>query len=268
MTDIFSYGNDDPNVTVGNQWVQLKFYQSVNVGMNWTTGLPALTNANFALNALDGATPVSVADPFKPLTLPEDYESISRTITLWFNPAANPSIAPNASYQLQSLGLIDAAGRIIPDASYNFTTGSVISPEVVPPSPEPISIQDFSVLTDAFVTTTDGVGSADFRVLSVEPEESFVESDANSGRIVIKFSATPGSDYVTGQYFKAQRKPISRGMSRWQNIPVEVSFDTDVPWVYVDFPSLDATPVFNQAGSEYFEPGYKYRVKISKDVGT
>lgn len=267
MTDI-SFGSDDPNITVGNEWVQLKFYQSVNVGMNWTTGLPALTNANFRLNSLDGATPASVENPFKPLTLPDDYESISRTITLWFNPAANPSITPSSSYQLQTVGLIDAAGRSIPPANYNFTTGSDVSPEVVPPPPEPISITDHSVLTDVFVLPGATTGGEGLAITSVDPEDSFVDPDANNGRIVIKFSAPLDPEFVSDRYFKAQRKPMSRGMSRWQNIHVEVSFDTSLPWVYVDFPSLDATPVYNQAGTTYFEPDYKYRVKVSKDVGT
>ena len=39
------------------------------------------------------------------------------------------------------------------------------------------------------------------------------------------------------------------------------------PEVYVDFPSLDATPSFNTDGKQYFESNYKYRIIVSKDVG-
>jgi hypothetical protein len=40
------------------------------------------------------------------------------------------------------------------------------------------------------------------------------------------------------------------------------------PEVYVDFPSLDdATPSYFTEGKNYFEKGYKYRIKISKDIG-
>jgi hypothetical protein len=37
--------------------------------------------------------------------------------------------------------------------------------------------------------------------------------------------------------------------------------------VYIDFPSLDATPSYFTADKDYFEQGYKYRIKISKDIG-
>ncbi len=37
--------------------------------------------------------------------------------------------------------------------------------------------------------------------------------------------------------------------------------------VYVDFPSNDATPVYNDSDGEYYETGYKYRIILSKDIG-
>ena len=39
------------------------------------------------------------------------------------------------------------------------------------------------------------------------------------------------------------------------------------PEVYVDFPSLDATPSFNTDDLSYFETGYKYRIIVSENIG-
>ena len=37
--------------------------------------------------------------------------------------------------------------------------------------------------------------------------------------------------------------------------------------LYVDFPSMDATPSYFAAGATYFENDYKYRIIVSKDIG-
>jgi hypothetical protein len=39
------------------------------------------------------------------------------------------------------------------------------------------------------------------------------------------------------------------------------------PKVFVDFPSLDATPSYYSSGLNYFETGYKYRIIVSKNIG-
>ena len=85
--------------------------------------------------------------------------------------------------------------------------------------------------------------------------------------MTVEFNARPASNFLNSKYFKAQRKKIQRTPTRWETIEVEISMHSWKPEVYVDFPSTDATPVYNTAGSDYYESGYKYRIIVSKDVG-
>jgi hypothetical protein len=64
-----------------------------------------------------------------------------------------------------------------------------------------------------------------------------------------------------------QRKKIQTHPARWQNLTTQVSIHSWKPEVYIDFPSLDATPVYFTSGKDYFETSYKYRIILSKDIG-
>jgi hypothetical protein len=68
-------------------------------------------------------------------------------------------------------------------------------------------------------------------------------------------------------YFKVQRKIIQRTPARWETLEPRVSMHSWKPDVYVDFPSLDATPSYYTDGPDYFETGYKYRIVISENIG-
>jgi hypothetical protein len=86
------------------------------------------------------------------------------------------------------------------------------------------------------------------------------------GRITLKFNKMPAASYINSTYFKAQRKVMQRDFARWESVPVQYSVDTVKPWVYLDFPSTDASPVYHTSGKAYFPLDYKFRVRVSKDI--
>ena len=59
-----------------------------------------------------------------------------------------------------------------------------------------------------------------------------------------------------------QRKKIQKSPSRWESVETRVLMHSWKPEVYVDFPSLDATPSYYSDNKDYFETGYKYRIII------
>ena len=82
------------------------------------------------------------------------------------------------------------------------------------------------------------------------------------------FNERPASNFLSNKYFLCQRKKIQRSPSRWEQVTSDIKMHSWKPEVYVDFPSLDeATPSYFVSGKEYFEKGYKYRIRISKDIG-
>ena len=249
---------NDPAVTLEEDGLSVKFYQSLKAS--------AVSNANFKIFT-NTATPVEVAGALRTIDMTEDYNSISRVVRLYF---AAPLTA-GTNYFLRVSGLITTSGASVPAIDYAFTTTGEAPEfsELVPP-PEPVFVEDHSIIEvfDADDIVEGNGANIGFYIEGQDPEDPFVEPESNSGRVTIKFSARPAGNYVTPAYFKAQRKLISRAMNRWENVTTQVSLDGDRPWVYVSFPSLDATPVYGTAGREYFADGYKYRIKISKDVGT
>jgi hypothetical protein len=94
-----------------------------------------------------------------------------------------------------------------------------------------------------------------------------LSNDYNYGRVTVTFNEKPASNFLNNRYFLCQRKKIQKGPSRWENITTSVSTHSWRAEVYIDFPSLDATPSYFTADKDYFEQGYKYRIKISKDIG-
>lgn len=237
-----------------NAWVSIKFPQTVSVS--------SLTNEHFRL-FLNVSTPVEIIDPFNPIQIINDYDSISRVLTLRFKTQLNP----DTPYLLTVTGLYDPAGRVLLDEEYYFTSTNSPQPSPLVPIPEPTYVIDYSVIPDAF--SVDSVHeSSGFYITSTEPEDPFIDNDFNNGRVIVKFSIPPNGNFVNSQYFKAQRKSLTRGFSRWESVIARVSLDGERPWVYVDFPSTDATPSYYLSGKTYFETGFKYRIKISKNIGT
>ena len=134
---------------------------------------------------------------------------------------------------------------------------------------EEILIEDKSVRADAFSTVQILAKNPNFYIVSVDPENGafYIDRKYSDGRVTVEFNARPASNFLNTKYFKAQKKKIQRTPSRWENVGAKVSMHSWKPEVYIDFPSPDATPVFNVDGKEYYTTGYKYRVILSKDIG-
>lgn len=221
-----------------------------------------LVDDSFALY-LDSVTPVST--PFESIDVLKDYNSISRLLVLTFKAVLSAS----SDYQLRISGLKDASGTVLLDETYDFTTGSTAPSSTLPPTPDVVEIVDKSIRSNAFTSETVFVSNPDFYIVESDPEnfDLFLDAGYNSGRISITFSVAPDDSFISPTYFKAQRKLISKEPGRWEKVSAIVSIDSNDPIVYIDFPSDDATPVYTQPGKSYFTPGYKYRIRISKDVG-
>lgn len=240
-----------------DEYVTLKF--------DATVKLTSITLDKFSL-FIAAATPPEVTDPFRPIVLIDDYDTISRLLRLYYN---NP-LEASTTYTFYADGLIDVAGLDLPSASYSFTTGTSPAPTLpaIPVEP-PVVIEDHSIRSDAFTAEVIFAANPDFYITETDPEinELMVDPGRNAGRVTVKFSVRPAAHFANAAYFKAQKKTIQRAPTRWLTIDAQYSLDSTRPWVYVDFPSNDATPVYGVAGQTYFEPGTKYRIRISKDVG-
>jgi hypothetical protein len=244
-------------LVVGTTTLKVKFLRSVKVS--------TIANERFLLQQ-NFATPVAVADPFKPIAVSTDYEGIARILTLYFS----TNLSPSTPYRFTVTGLKDAAGTTIPSEYADFTSQVVTTPaasDPMPPVSEPISIEDYSIKAIGFGDLL-VAPNPDFYVVVTDPpkDDPVVATSHANGRVTVKFSATPQSSFVNTTYFKAQRKKIQRTFSRWESVGVLVAADASKPWVYVDFPSTDATPVYGTVGKEYFPVDWKYRLRVLADV--
>lgn len=237
-------------------------YSTIRIKFSTIPKISSITNSNFELSE-NAATPIVM--PFRNIDTAYDYDTVGRILTL----RLNSLLKSNTNYQLTINDLTDAADRLIASEFFDFTTGVVIASSVLPPEQETVLIRDRSIRSHAFLAGNTILNpNPDFYIVSSSPEdqEVLVPSDTNAGRITIVFSVQPSMRFINSQYFKAQRKLVQRAPSRWETIDAQISLDANQPWVYVDFPSDDAVSVYNVSGHTYFANGYKYRVKISKNV--
>ncbi len=249
---------------VTNGYVKLKFINTIKL----TSIVPEV----FTLST-DSATPVVVTDPFDDFTVADNYNTLSRTLTLYWN---SGKLEPTTDYTLTIDGLLDAASRALDEGVVNFTTSASVEPdttEVEPPEPAPVEIEDHSILTGldfSIVEEPEEVSDEEFAVTSADPEDGafFLDQDYARGRVSITFTQRPNIEKVNSTYFKAHRKPVQRQAIRWESLDAQISIDSSDPVVYIDFPSLDDEPVYYTADSDYFEDGYKYRVVVSKGLST
>lgn len=224
----------------------------------------------------DEATPVQIGAPFVTINLLEDYNTVSRGLELTWNEDA---LEPDTEYTLTISGLKNVIGQTLEDWVVEFSTGAQVNDPLdgLPPAATPVSIIDYSIVSSAYDTMIINPETQGFRVVSSDPElgDYYLPPDYNDGRVEIVFSQAPATSSVTVRNFKAQRRLITRGPTRWENVDVELSQHNKT--VYVDFPSIDhypetATPatdvVYNTSGYEYFSENYKYRIIASKDIST
>jgi len=249
---------------VANYYTYAADWTAVSIKFEKTLKVSSITSSCFTLTK-NSATPV--LSPFKSIDIRRDFDTISRALKLYFAEA----LESDTDYTLTIQNLKDATSTTIPTTTDDFTTGTVASPYPdLPPDNPPIYVEDKSIRSEVFLTATSiTTTNPNFYIKEFDPEdrELMVENDYNSGRIIIKFSQAPSPQFINNDYFKAQRKIIQRQPARWEIVDIRVSRDHVNPWVYIDFPSTDATPVYLQPDKEYYEDGYKYRIKILKDVG-
>jgi hypothetical protein len=249
------------NATVTANTVIIKFGRTVKIS--------SLLNQNFIVET-DSATPSAVTNPFKTIESLIDYNQINRTLTLYWK-VILPS---NSQYRIKVKNLVDAAGAVIPEEYISFATQTeAATPNILNTSQAPILnqvlVEDKSIRSDIETGYKILAKNPNFYIESVVPKNGdfFITEDENNGRVVIKFNQRPASNFINSKYFKVQRKKIQKTPVRWESVIANVSMHSWKPEVYVDFPSDDATPVYNMDNKLYFEDNYKYRIIVSSEVG-
>lgn len=233
-----------------------------------TVKISSIINSNFTVETTH-ATPLQVQSPFAPINTITDFNQISRTLRLFWD----VQLTSGQEYLIRVSNLLDALNETISEEKIKFTKLDDATPSTISSLQEPeyeeILIEDRSIRTDAFSTVQILAKNPNFYIISINPSNGdfYLDNDYSNGRVTVEFNARPASNFLNSKYFKAQRKKIQRTPTRWETIEVEISMHSWKPEVYVDFPSTDATPVYNTAGSDYYESGYKYRIIVSKDVG-
>ena len=247
--------------SVGIDKVKIKFGRTVKIS--------SLTNARFIVQTTD-ATPSAVTDPFKTINTLADYNTISRTLTLYWNKV----LVSGQEYYIRAVGILDASNEVVPEEKIVFTKIDAATPSgfsgTTIPQIEEILVEDNSVIGEAYTSYQIIAKNPEFYIDSIEPKNGsfYILNDNENGRVTITFNARPASNFLSNKYFKTQRKKIQKAPSRWENIDTLVQMHSWKPEVYIDFPSLnDATPSYYIDGKNYFESGYKYKIIISKDVG-
>lgn len=240
-------------------------YDNIRIKFVKTIALSSIVNEHFVLTDPSNAV---VSPAFRTIDVEDDYNTVSRELDLYFASTLNV----DDTYHLKLTGLQDVSMADLPDLVIDFTSIVPIVPDLAtPPTAPSVDVIDHSIQSRAFITadTLLTFANSAFYVVSTDPDNDdvFVDNAYHNGRIAITFSRAPNVSFLTSRYFRCQRKLISKAASRWETIDARISIDNEDPIVYVDIPSIDATPVYTAAGSIYFEEGYKYRVNISKDVG-
>jgi hypothetical protein len=246
--------------SVGVDKVKIKFGRTIKVS--------SITNDKFIVQTTD-ATPTAVSGPFKTINTLSDYNSISRTLTLYWDKV----LTSGQEYYIRVVGLLDAANEVVTEEYIKFVkvdaaTPSGFSTSIVPVIEE-ILVEDNSIISEAYTSYQIIAKNPEFYIDSVEPKNGsfYILNNNEDGRVTIVFNARPATNFLSNKYFKAQRKKIKKAPGRWENLETVVQMHSWKPEVYVDFPSLDATPSYFTEGKDYFEKGYKYKIIVSKDVG-
>lgn len=254
----------DTVIALDVNMVAIKFGRTIKINSIKKENLIVQTNSS---------TPSIVSNPFLDIQTIVDYNQISRTLKLYWDPDAN--LQSNTEYLIRLINFLDAVNETIPEEQISFTwksndaTPSSFSSVRVPDADE-ILVEDKSIRSDAYTSIQIIAKNPDFYISDIDPKNGdfYIENDFNLGRAKITFNSRPASNFLNNNFFKSQRKKIQRSPSRWETINTNVQLHSWKSEVYVDFPSLNsATPSYRQSGKEYFESGYKYRIIVSKEIG-
>ena len=240
---------------------------SASIKFGRTVKISSLKNENFKVYT-DAATPAQVTAPFEIINTIKDYNQISRIISLYWK----ANLIDGQSYYIKIENIVDSAGSTVAYETIKFTYVSSATPsdrEFVDPGTIPVLIEDRSIRTEADISYNIIAKNPLFYIENIDPVdgEFYLSNDYNYGRVTVTFNEKPASNFLNNRYFLCQRKKIQKGPSRWENVGTSVSTHSWRAEVYIDFPSLDATPSYFTPNKDYFEQSYKYRIKISKDIG-
>jgi hypothetical protein len=245
---------------VDNNMVVIRFGKTIKIS--------SLKNQNFIVETTS-STPSSLSNPFLDINTIADYNQISRTLKLYWDAIRETGV----EYRIRLIGFIDAANESITEEQIVFRQAESATPSqfnsFTAPVMQELLIEDKSIRSDAFTSYQILAKNPQFYIKNVDPinGDFYIDNDYNYGRVIIYFSSRPASNFLNNRYFKVQRKKIQTHPIRWENVSVNVSMHSWRPEIYVDFPSLDATPSYFADGTNYFEKGYKYRIVVSKDIG-
>jgi hypothetical protein len=247
---------------VTTTYLNIKFEPSVKVS--------TLVNPAFTVTNITADPDTVVASPFKPIDITKDYNSLAKVLTLYWNDGV---LAPSTAYTIAIDGLKNAAGTDLDPGTVEFTTPTTLPTEPeendVNVPPDPPVIVDFTLESGDYDFVEEQEATSDrLKVMktSIEDGEIFVESTHNKGRFIVRFNRRPALPFVNGEFFRVQRKEIKRSPSRWESVKAFISIDPIQPWVYVDFPTADER--YGLLDQEYFVENFKYRLIISKHVGS
>jgi hypothetical protein len=249
---------------------------TVSVKFGRTIKISSIKNENIIVQTT-AATPTVLNAPFKTIETLSDYNQISRTLKLFWK----TQLSPATEYVIRFVNFVDAANERIFEEQIVFTTlASGATPSepgprvpfnsVNEPKLEDILIEDKSIKINAFTGHQIIAKNPDFYITETDPESGafYLENNYSNGRIKVRFNQRPAANFLNNKYFVAQKKKIQRQPGRWETISTRVVTHSWKPEVYVDFPSLnEATPSYFTENKKYFQKGYKYRIKVSKDVG-
>lgn len=243
---------------------------SVSIKFGRTVKISSLKNENFKLFKV-AATPVQISTPFENINTIKDYNQVSRIITLYWR---TKELVENTAYCITVENLVDVSGNVVATEDIEFTwSGCGATPnttEIKDPGLVPVLIEDKSIKTDIDVSYQILAKNPLFYIVQTDPAdgEFYLDNNYNNGRITITFNDRPASNFLNNKFFTCQRKLVQRAPCRWEKIMAQISMHSWKPEVYVDFPSLnDATPSYFTDNKNYFEKSYKYRIKVSKDIG-
>lgn len=254
--------------TVTDIYIKIKFGVTVKVS--------TIVNGNFLLNKTS-ATPSTISNPFKTISLGRDYNSISRILYLYFSDGVLQS---NSPYTFTTSGLTDVLDNEYINAGFSFAT-EVIDPGASETSdlvfPEPV-IVDYAISDNIFdIPVGNQSSSTVLSLVSQYPEDNsyYLFENENNGRISLTFNMNVSNTYISSPYIKVQKREIKKAPTRWVDVNARISFGSSHSVVNVDLPSIDhyplaATPstssAYNTPSYSYFAENYKYRILISKSL--
>jgi hypothetical protein len=251
------------------QWYEIR-EDRIEIKFLDTIDTSTLVNANFTLLNTTTSTPVSVADPFQPIVVIRDFYSISRTLYLYWQDA---KLASHSTYSLTISGLKRTDGSTLTTEVITFSTEDLTADVELNqvPTREPADVEDYSIKDVSTLFPNTIISTSDnFYVVSIKPDFEtayYLDPSYNEGRIEIIFNTIPAANFVSNEFFKVQRKLITSGIQRWENVDILVTSSPENNLVVIYMPSDDATPLFGEPDSVYWVEGYKYRLRIAGNIG-